>query len=263
MSVRAIAFDLDDTLLRDDRSISPYTISILRRAADKGILIVPASGRTSSSMRRLVEQIGCASYYVCCNGAEVRTPDHGVIMQRLLPTGLAKEIAAWAARCDVYAQTYDETRFYFNKHGKYAEDYKVSSTLEGVYVGDLEAFIAQPTAKLLLMDEPARIAELLQEAQGRWGDVTSLTCSKPYFLEVNPQHATKGNALGWIAQRHGFSMADFVAFGDSLNDLSMLEAAGTGVAMANAREDVKARVPIVCRSNEEDGVARYIEEYVL
>lgn len=263
MSVQAIAFDLDDTLLRDDRSISPYTISVLRRAAERGILIVPASGRTSSSMRHLVDALGCASCYVCCNGAEVRTPGHTIAMQELLPTALAREIAAWAGRHDVYAQTYDETRFYFNKHGKYAEDYKVASTLEGVYVGDLEAFITQPTTKMLLMDDPLRIAELLREAQGIWADVTSLTCSKPYFLEVNPQRATKGNALKWIAHQHGLSMADFIAFGDSLNDLSMLEAAGTGIAMANARDDVKARVTTICRSNQEDGVARYIEEYVL
>lgn len=263
MSVRAIAFDLDDTLLRDDRSISPYTISVLHRAAEKGILIIPASGRTSSSMRHLVDSLGCASYYACCNGAEVRTPDHAIVMQELLPTALAREIAAWATRHGVYGQTYDETRFYFNKHGKYAEDYKVASTLEGVCVGDLEAFITQPTAKMLFMDDTARIAELLREAQGIWGDVTSLTCSKPYFLEVNPQRATKGNALRWIADRHGLSMEDFIAFGDSLNDLSMLEAAGRGIAMANAREDVKARVAFTCRSNQEDGVARYIEEYVL
>ncbi|MBE5804563.1 MAG: HAD family phosphatase [Clostridiales bacterium] len=263
MSVQAIAFDLDDTLLRDDRSISPYTISVLRRAAGMGIHIVPASGRTSSSMRRLVDQIGCASCYVCCNGAEVRAPDHTIIMQELLPVDIARQVAAWAAKHDVYAQTYDEYRFYFNKYGKYAEDYKLSSSLEGEYVGDLEAFITQPTTKILLMDEPVRIAELLHEAQTIWEGSLSLTCSKPYFLEINPLRATKGNALKWIAQRHGFPMTDFIAFGDSLNDTSMLAAAGTGVAMANAREDVKARADVTCRSNEEDGVAHYIENNVL
>ncbi len=263
MTPQAIAFDLDDTLLRDDRSISPYTISVLRRAAEKGIRIIPASGRTGRSMQHFVDQIGCADCYVCCNGAEVRTPGHQLLMQELLSVEVAKEVAAWAEHHGVYAQTYDDVRFYFNRHGKYAEDYKVSSSLEGQYVGNLEAFMTQPTTKILLMDESARIVELLHEAQGIWGDRVSLTCSKPYFLEVNPLRATKGNALKWIAGHHGFTMEQLVAFGDSLNDMSMLEAAGTGVAMANAREDVKARIPTICRSNQEDGVAHYIEQYIL
>lgn len=263
MHVRAIAFDLDDTLLRDDRSISPYTLSVLHRAAEKGIHIVPASGRTGNSMRQYVEQIGCASCYVCCNGAEVRTPAHELMMQQLLPVPLAKEIAAWAESKGIYAQTYDDVRFYFNRHGEYAEGYKVSSSLEGEYVGNLEAYITRPTTKILMMDQPEQVARLLQEARSIWGSATSLTCSKPYFLEVNPSGATKGNALKWIADHYGFTLDGFIAFGDSLNDLSMLTAAGTGVAMANARQDVKEQVSVTCLSNEEDGVARYIEEHIL
>ena len=263
MRVRAIAFDLDDTLLRDDRSVSEYTVSVLRRAAEAGIHIIPASGRTGNSMRQYVDQLACASCFVCCNGAEVRTPGHELLMQQLLPVPLAREIAAWAESKGIYAQTYDDVRFYFNRHGKYAEDYRISSSLEGEYVGNLEAFMTTPTTKILLMDEPDRIARLLQEARDIWGQVTSLTCSKPYFLEVNPLLATKGNALKWIAGHYGFTVDEFIAFGDSLNDLSMLHAAGTGVAMANAREDVKAQADVVCLSNQEDGVARYIEENIL
>ena len=231
MSIRAVAFDLDDTLLRDDRSISPYTISVLHRAADKGIRIIPASGRTGRSMQHFVEQIGCASCYVCCNGAEVHTPGHELLMQELLSVEVAKEVAAWAEQHGVYAQTYDDVRFYFNRHGKYAEDYKVSSSLEGQYVGNLESFITQPTTKILLMDEPERITRLLHEARGIWGDRVSLTCSKPFFLEVNPLRATKGNALQWVADHHGFTMEQLVAFGDSLNDLSL----GNGVRFRGVR----------------------------
>lgn len=263
MGIQAIAFDLDDTLLRDDRSISPYTLSVLRRAADRGIRIIPASGRTGSSMRKFVDVIGCASCYICCNGAEVRDPAHRLMKQELLPVELGRQVAAWAEEKGVYAQVYDETRFYFNRYGKYAEDYMVSSSLQGQYVGNLHDYLTEPTPKMLLMDEPERVAQLLQEAQQQWGHCASLTCSKPYFLEVNPLKATKGNALAWCSEKMGFRMADTAAFGDSLNDVSMLEAAGTGVAMGNAREDVKERIGRVCRTNQEDGVAKYIEEIIL
>lgn len=263
MKVRAIAFDLDDTLLRDDRSVSDYTCRVLREAANRGITIIPASGRTSKSMRSFVDRVGCAACYVCANGAEVRDRNGQVLMQELLSVEVAREAAAFAERHGSYAQVYDEDRFYYSRQDHYADEYAASSALPGVFVGDLTAFITRPTPKLLMMDDPARIAVMMREASEQLAGRAAVTCSKPYFLEVNPVRATKGNALCWCAEHFGFAMEELLAFGDSLNDMSMFTAAGRGVAMANAREDVKALIPAHCLSNEQDGVADYIDKYVL
>lgn len=263
MSVRAIAFDLDDTLLRSDLTVSDRTVEVLQRAAARGIVILPASGRTRDSMYPTVGRIGCASAFISCNGADVWTADRQLLMQELLPVDLAHEVARFAQVRGVYCQTYSPDRFYYSMQNDYAVSYARSSSLEGEYVGDLTAFIRKPVTKLLMMDEPERIAALLKEARALFAGRASLTCSKPYFLECNPLKATKGNALRWCAAHFGFGMDELLAFGDSLNDVSMLEAAGTGVVMANAREDVKAMGFPVCAGNDEDGVARYIEEMIL
>lgn len=276
MPIRAIAFDLDDTLLRPDASVSDYTVDVLRRAAAQGIIILPASGRTRDSMWPAVERIGCASAFISCNGADIwglRPSSDGMqplsgaacplLMQELLPVELAHEVARFASDRGVYCQTYSPSRFFYSIENDYAVSYANSSSLEGEYVGDLTAFIRQPVTKLLMMDTPERIAELYQEARALFAGRAMLTCSKPYFLECNPLRATKGNALRWCSGHFGFGMEELIAFGDSLNDVSMLEAAGTGIAMGNAREDVKAMGFTVCRTNEEDGVARYIEENIL
>lgn len=276
MPIRAIAFDLDDTLLRPDASVSDYTVDVLRRAAAQGIIILPASGRTRDSMWPAVERIGCASAFISCNGADIwglRPSSDGMqplsgaacplLMQELLPVELAHEVARFASDRGVYCQTYSPSRFFYSIENDYAVSYANSSSLEGEYVGDLTAFIRQPVTKLLMMDTPQRIAELYQEARALFAGRAMLTCSKPYFLECNPLRATKGNALRWCSGHFGFRMDELIAFGDSLNDVSMLEAAGTGIAMGNAREDVKAMGFTVCGTNEEDGVARYIEENIL
>lgn len=276
MSIRAIAFDLDDTLLRPDASTSDYTVDVLRRAAARGVIILPASGRTRDSMFPTVQRIGCASAFISCNGADVwglRPFSEGaqeqageecpLLMQELLPVDLAHEVARFAAERDVYCQTYSPSRFYYSVENEYAVSYARSSSLEGEYVGDLTAFIRRPVTKLLMMDTPERIAALYEEARTLFAGRASLTCSKPYFLECNPLRATKGNALRWCAEHFGFRMEELLAFGDSLNDVSMLEAAGVGVAMGNAREDVKAMGFPTCRTNAEDGVAHYIEEHIL
>lgn len=263
MPVRAIAFDLDDTLLRTDATVSNYTVDVLRRAADQGIIILPASGRTRDSMFPTVQRIGCASAFISCNGADVWTPERELLMQELLPVELAHEVARFAADRGVYCQTYAPDRFFYSINNEYAVSYARSSCLEGDYVGDLTAFIRKPVTKLLMMDDPARIAELLQEARTLFAGRASLTCSKPYFLECNPLRATKGNALRWCGEYFSFTMKELLTFGDSLNDVSMLEAAGTGVAMGNARDDVKAMGFPICGTNDEDGVAHYIEDHIL
>lgn len=259
----AVAFDLDDTLLRDDRTISPYTIDVLRRAAALGVKIIPASGRARESMKPYVEQIGRAVAYIACNGAEVYTPDHQPLYALQLSPEEARMAAQFAADHGCYAQVYAGDSFFYSMHSDYAAEYARSSRLHGVYVGDLVQYIDRPTPKVLMMDDPARIAQLLEEGRRLFGDRLSLTCSKPHFLEVNPARASKGNALRWLGEHLGFSMENVTAFGDSLNDLSMLTAAGHGVTVDNAREDVRALVPATCPSNQEDGVARYIEQHIL
>ena len=263
MPIRAIAFDLDDTLLRSDLTVSDYTVDVLRRAADRGIIILPASGRTRDSMFPTVQRIGCADAFISCNGADVWTPDRELIMQELLPVALAHEVARFAAERGIYCQTYSPSRFYFSVDNEYAVSYANSSSLEGEFVGDVTDFIQRPVTKLLMMDTPEKIAAMYEEAKTIFAGQASMTCSKPYFLECNPLKATKGNALKWCADHFGFRMDELLTFGDSLNDVSMLAAAGIGVAMGNAREDVKAMGFPVCLTNDEDGVARYIEEYIL
>lgn len=257
--IRAIAFDLDDTLLRDDRTISDETVSVLRRASEAGIFILPASGRTYCSMAGFVARIGCASRVICANGAVIAQPDGTTLHELTIPADIARQVARFAKARGCYCQTYAGDCFYYNQQGDYARAYAESSSLRGVYVGDLEQHLSAPTTKLLMMAPPEQVVQMLAEAQAQFGESVALTCSKPYFLEVNPPLATKGHALSVCAEEMGFPLSQCMAFGDSLNDVSMLRAAGYGVCMGNGREDVKRMGFAVCGTNQEDGVARYIQ----
>ncbi len=142
--MKAIIFDLDDTLLRDDLTISQRTLDMLRQASERGIHIIPASGRARDSMKPFVEQIGCAALYVSCNGAEIWSPKHELLLREVLDVPLAQEIARFGKANACYAQTYDEHRFYYNERGAWADSYAKSSMLSGVCVGDLEQYLTAP-----------------------------------------------------------------------------------------------------------------------
>ena len=102
-----------------------------------------------------------------------------------------------------------------------------------------------------------------ETAQKQFAGRLNVASSKAYFLEFNPLGADKGSALRRCGARLGFGVEDIVAFGDSLNDLTMLTTAGCGVCVANGRDDVKQKVGHVCGTNEEDGVAHFIEDFIL
>ena len=260
-TLRAVAFDLDDTLLRDDLSISDFTVETLRRLDARGIRVLPASGRTQLSMKPFVDILGCASLYIACNGAEIWDgKTHRLLHQETFSAETGREIAQFGKDHACYTQTYAGDKFFYNEESEWSRRYAAASVLKGICVGDLEEFIREPRTKILIMNTPEKIAALLSEARERFGDRISVTCSKPWFLEFNAPGATKGNALRRAAEMLGFKAENVLAFGDSLNDLPMLRAAGGSVVVANGREELKSICDAVCLSNQEDGVARFLRD---
>ena len=260
----AAAFDLDDTLLRDDLSISPYTVDVFHRLHASGFLFIAASGRTSMSMKSFVDELGCVSLCISCNGAEIWDPASGRVLSReMFSAELGREIAAFGNEYGCYAQTYSDEMFFFNEYSEYSDRYAAASRLPGKYVGNLVDFIREPRSKILMMANEEKIAAMLSVASERFENRASVTCSKPYFLEFNPIAATKGLALEKAAALLGIPLSGIAAFGDSLNDLPMMKAAGCPVAVQNARPEVRAFCGECCASNQEDGVARYLASKVL
>ena len=122
--IKAAVFDLDDTLLRDDLSISYYSIRVFRRLHASGFLFMAASGRTRMSMKPFVDQLACISLCIACNGAQVWIPATGeVLFQEEFPVELAREIARFGNRYHCYAQTYSDDMFFFNEYSEYSERY--------------------------------------------------------------------------------------------------------------------------------------------
>ena len=262
--MKAVLFDLDDTLLHDDLTISDFTVHTLRQVRATGCQVIAASGRAQLSIKPFLDRLGCVSAYISCNGAEIWDgATDRLIHQVMLPAETARQIALFAEKHGVYAQVYDGDCFFFNRYGPCADRYAASSRLKGCYVGKLSSYIREPRNKILMIDSEQKIAAMYHEAVTLFDGLASVTCSKPIYLEFNPPEATKGNALRALLSRLNIDPADAVAFGDSLNDLSMLQAAGTGVAVSNGWKEIFPLCDDICGTNEEDGPARYILEHYL
>lgn len=255
---------MDDTLLNDEMGISPYSLSVLSRAMEMGIRVILASGRAGASMRAYVDEVKSPTPYIACNGGEIIDPkDHRLLDQLLFMAEEARACARFAEENGFYVHSYDGNAFYYAGEDAYGREYSRSSSLRGIRVNKLSEFISSPTPKLLCIGEPESIGILLEKARSRFGDTVSLSISKPYFLEMMPSGATKGNALKKISAYVSIDPDTTMAFGDSLNDMSMLTWVKYGVAMENGREEIKSMLSLVCPPNTQDGVARYIARHVL
>lgn len=262
--MNAVVFDLDDTILHDDLTISDFTVRVFRALHQKGFHIIAASGRSQFSMKPYIDQLGCISAYISSNGAEIWLgPSHRMIHRELFSADLSREIAVFAETHNCYAHVYEGGCFFFNRYGPWADHYSAATRLTGVYVGKLSEYIREPRNKILLIDHEDRISKMYSEALVQFTGLASVTCSKPIYLEFNPLNAVKGKALEMVCGTLGILPTDTVAFGDSLNDVSMLQTAGLGIMVSNGWKEIASYCDDQCLSNNEDGPAKYLNDHFL
>ena len=263
MTIDTIVTDLDDTLLDGSGQLSAYTIEVMAEVKRRGIRLIPCSGRTHASMYPFLAKLDTGLPYIGGNGSEIVGADHRLIEQLTLDVELAREICAFLEQNGLYVQVYTDEAFYYSAECDIARRYKQSSGMKGVAVGDLCAFLDFATPKVLSVGEPEDVLRLMPLANERFLGRATFTMSKPYFLEAEPPGATKGEALLRLADRIGIVPERTVAFGDSLNDKSLLAFTPNSVAMANAIPELRQAAAYVCRPNTEDGVARFVAEHIL
>lgn len=261
--IRAVVSDMDDTLLNDEGRLSPYTIRILKECIARGIHIIPASGRTQTSLAPYAEEIGVDCPYIACNGAQLISPDHQVLEEATMPPELAREIVTYLIDRDIYVQVYRGAYFYYEKDCAPSAEYSHVSGMKGQAVGNLLEFIDYPVPKVLAITDPKIVAREMPEIRKRFEGRAEFTMSKPFFIEGISCGVSKGEALRKLAKRMELTPENTLVFGDSLNDISMIGFSENGVAVGNARRETLEAAKHRCLSNHEDGVARFLEENVL
>lgn len=268
-NIRLVAVDMDGTLLHDDKSISDYTLNVLRKIVEKGVILVPASGRPLEGMRAAVlNNVEGIKYAICSNGAMLMdVPEEKSICEAGISTEKAVEALKYIEQFPtaVYAHT-DKGTFRevgWEKTGLSAK-YPYIKFSEG-NVEDLGTFLETSGVKVMKMGAFALRDGLAEELLAKGSPVPGLVFLRTGdgIVEINSADASKGNAMCTLCEKLGISMENVLAIGDNENDISMLRAAGISAAMGNAEDDVKQAAKFVAGNNEEDGAAHFLEEWVL
>lgn len=277
--MRIVFSDLDGTLLDTKKRVPARTLAVLDELARRGVEFVPCSGRSASGLPPELLASPAVHYAVCANGATIcrirsaaaalgEAPDAEMLHSELMSRGDALALYDWMDGRDVIFDVFGDDTVYESR-----------SCYERIEEFGLDPnFIPQMRKMRTPVDEPIpdviRRAGRLERCTVMWKDPAdrqraidfvesrpslAWVSSMPTNVEVSSTRASKGAGLTWLCEHLGIPVSEAVAFGDSLNDASMLKVAGDGVAMANSTPDAFAVADHTCEDNDTPGVALYLE----
>jgi len=246
-----IAFDLDGTLLRTDKSISPRTLAALHACRDAGIRLTIASARGAASIAMIVPPVLADGLWITHNGALAVQGGNVLHSDPISPETL-QAVVAIAHRFDPPALLFAEV------DGRPCTSRDVESMWGiGFSTVDFRTLVGHVVAKVLVKwPDGTPLDTLVQVLPGGMEAILD----RDGYVHVQRQGVSKHRALGLCLESLGIPWADVWAFGDDVTDAGMLEAAGLGVAMGNAVEDAKACADRIAAGNDRDGVALVLEE---
>lgn len=283
MGYKILVLDLDGTLTNSKKEITQPTLEALLDIQKKGVKVVLASGRPTIGVLPLAKQLHMdeyGSYVLSFNGARITDCRTGAIVSnRLLPKHVIRpafELAKKYAPYGVDLITYDESISISSDSNSLGKDRIISGFRPNKYtqleadinhipidmVTDLPSYVTWDINKLLGTGEPEYIDRLRRDAIDCFGSDLGIYCSDPFFLELVSPGVDKASSMDILLKKLGLTRAEMICIGDGYNDISMIEAAGLGVAMANAQPAVLEAADYVTKSNNEDGVVAVIDKFI-
>lgn len=266
-----VGIDLDGTLLRNDKTISERTAKSLINAAERGIHIVPVTGRPLSGIPKCITDLGVCDYAITTNGAVITRLKTGeCIYSAPIEHEKAVIIMSELEKNKIDYETFADGAGYLKPSlmAKYHEKYGGSPVGEyirlsrKVFEDPLDEFKKQRKCadEIFIICESSHQRELLA-AEFRKNMDVQICLLEDTFLEITRRGTDKGCAFDFLRKHLGILSQNTAAFGDNANDLALLEAAGVSVAMGNASDYVKQRADMVADTNEKDGVAKLLDRF--
>ncbi len=255
---------MDGTLLNSRSKVAPATTDAIRRVNEARKYVTVVSGRSLVAIRQFAPDLPLSQPFGIFNGAMIVDMTGKIYYERPMEKADARmvlqaarergtQVFVWVGQ-DMYGDVWDEV----------LTTYAKMSGVEPLLIENDEKMLEQPIAKILWYDTADNIAAWLAEYTDSLAGRLNVSTSAPQFIEFNHREVSKGLCLKRIGELLGVAPEETIAAGDETNDLPMLEYAGLGIAMKNSTEAVLAAADMVSPwTNDEDGVARLIDTYLL
>ena len=255
--------DLDGTLLTTDKHVTEYTVDFLRKFTDEGNILALCSGRDINSTTEVFEGFGTGikGTYICAyNGGQIMKYDNKeTVFKAGIDLETVSEIYALADLRDIHVQAYSDEFVISKKADECVAFYRRHISTPSLICEKPMKYLPDKPCKMLcieLNDHEKQLA-FREELNSLFSDTLDIFFSSPVYLEIIPKGSGKGNAVKKLSEITGIPIENIIAAGDEENDLSMIKEAGTGIAMINAKDSVKAHADLITEfDNDHDGLAK-------
>lgn len=265
---KLIALDMDGTLLKRDKSISSQTKEALNAARNKGVKIVLASGRPIEGLNRYLEELDLIrddEYVLSYNGALVQNiKTKEIIAGNVLKGSDLKTLQRLSEKLGVFIHAFSKSEgLIVEVMNEYTQ---IEADINGINITQKD-FVNinnnEDMIKIMMIDSKENIDYAYENLPNDIKEKYTVVRSADIFLEFLNKDSNKGIGLELLINHLGIKSEEVIAVGDAGNDVHMIEYAGLGVAMGNASDDVKKVSNYITNSNEEEGVTKVIQEFVL
>ncbi|WP_406718480.1 Cof-type HAD-IIB family hydrolase [Vagococcus fluvialis] len=275
--MKAIVLDIDGTLLTSEKKLSELTKASLLKAQKQDVKVILASGRPTTGMLDLAEELELAKYdgyLVSYNGSKVIDVKTGEeLFNQAMTVEEGKAVLEHMKQFDVTVMIDKDDYMYTNDVFSCTLDYKGQplniveyESRGGKYKlcekDDLAEFLDYPINKILTASKPEYLKEVYQEMKAPFNNKLNCVFTADFYFEFTAQDIDKAKALDTVLSPLGIERKDVIAFGDGHNDITMLAYAGMGVAMENAVSELKRVADFETNSNDEEGIANFLEEHL-
>lgn len=264
MTFRLVAFDIDGTLLGSDRQLQPGTRLGLEAIREAGAQIMLASGRPIPGLKQLAEKLEIGEDLILAgmNGSIIVDKASGeVIARREIDAQTAQEIIDHVLSRGLIVMIPLGEELFASEPEHPQVRHEAEGNALSIRPLPQVADLPEPATKLLFTGERPELLELQKELDRDFADRAECTFSSPIYFEATARGVDKSSAITDYCAAKGIPLEAVMAFGDNGNDITMLSAAGLGVAMGNGIPEAKEAADVVTATNDDEGIARILEQY--
>lgn len=262
--ISALVSDVDGTVVNSAKDVTARTQKAVAELQARGIKFAIISGRPPKGMLMFVDSLKITTPITGFNGGAFTREDMTILEERLVPPKIAHRTFDFLEKKGVDIWVYSAGEWLIrDPKAAHVEHEEFTVKFAPKVVPDFDKALEAAHKIVGVSDDLDLLAKCETETQALLGADASATRSQPYYLDVTNPLANKGAAVVTLARLMGVSLAETAVIGDSNNDVSMFAKSPFSIAMGNASDSVKKQARFVTASNDEEGIAKAIEKYLL
>jgi len=256
--------DIDGTLVTKEKLLTPRSVQAVQRLQDAGILFGITTGRPPKGAKMLIDSLPDLKFIAGFNGGVVVRRDFSLFKENLLPASTAEQVVQIVLEHQMDAWLYTDKDWFVRDPGAYRVDREQRTVQFPPKVVPTFAGLFDRVAKIVgISENHDLVARCEKNLQERLGASASAARSQPFYVDITHPKANKGEVVLMASEFAGIPTQEIATIGDMANDITMFEQSGVSIAMGNASPEVQRAATYVTASNQEEGFALAVDDFIL